>query len=113
MEIMNKSANYHLSDAGKIIALILVAFLSGNLWIIISRSLFPGPRENSLANSHLGRTVIGLAWLALMMGIIYFLKFAGDLSVRNIIDVMIPAMVAGMFMQLIVFALSTYFGDGQ
>jgi len=111
--ITNHSPDYRLGDAGEIVALIVISFLSGNLWILINRRFFSGPREFPWASSRLGRTIIGLVWFALVMGIIYPLQSSETFSFRHIIDVLLPAIIFGMFMQVVVFALLNFFGDGQ
>lgn len=111
--INNHSTGCRLGDAGEIAGLIVVSFLSGNLWILISRTFFSRSRKLPWVSSSLGRTAIGLAWFALVMSVIYSFKFSGTLSFRHIVDTLFPAIVTGMTIQLIVFTVLNYFGDGQ
>lgn len=106
---------HYYGDAAKIVGLILVSFLSGNLWVLTSKYFFSGPRESNLANSFWGRTIIGLIWFAVVIVIVYPLEFPGELSLsyRHLIDALPPTIVTGMLLQLIAFALFSYFGDGQ
>lgn len=104
----------YLKQTPKAAAVMVVSFFCGHLWAYVVTTFFRGSktRGNTLLQSVMGRTALGLVWFSAVLVPIYTLKFrAFDFDYDRILALVVPTLVAGLAIQLIVFALCLKLGD--
>ena len=103
----------YFKETPKAVVVVVMSFFSGHLWVfIVTAFLRSKTRGNRLLESRLGRTAVGMFWFTGVLVPLYLLKFgAYDFEYQRILDIVIPTLVTGMFLQLIVFAFFARFGD--
>jgi hypothetical protein len=99
-------SNY-LRATPQAIAVLIVAFLSGHLWVyIITAYLRRNTKGNRLLQSTAGRIAIGMAWLAVVMIPVYFTEYGTwPADYGNILAIVIPTIVLALFAQVVIFGL--------
>ncbi len=103
----------YLRQTPKAVAVLVVSYLSGHLWVFIITAFFRSrTRGDQLLKSVTGRTAVGLLWFASLLVPIYLLRFGGlHFEYANILELTVPTLVAGLFFQLLVFIICVRFGD--
>ncbi len=103
----------YLRDTPKAAGVLIMSFFSGHLWVfIVTAYLRSKTRGNKLLESLLGRTAVGILWFTAVLVPVYWLKFREvNFDYERILEVVIPTIVAGMLLQLVVFAFFAHFGD--
>ncbi len=111
-EVQEQLVDY-LTTTPKAGAVLTMSFFSGHLWVfIVTAYLRSNTRGNKLLESLPGRTAVGIFWFTAVLVPIYWSKFREvNFEYARILDVVIPTIVAGMMLQLVVFAFFAYFGD--
>lgn len=101
------------SDTPKAMAVAVVAFLIGHLWVfVITTFVRSKTKGNRMLSSPASRVTIGLAWLTAIFIPLYRFSF-GDYAFEydKILQIVIPTIVFGLFAQLILFIIFLVFGD--
>lgn len=110
---LEKDVVQFLHETPKALAVVVAAFFSGHLWVfVITAFVRSKTKGNGMVQSLTGRTAIGLIWLTGTLVPIYRIKF-GDFAFDydKILQVTIPTIVTGLFVQLLLFAMFVCLGD--
>ncbi|NTW70419.1 MAG: hypothetical protein HGB23_11365 [Chlorobiaceae bacterium] len=103
----------YLRETPKAMAVVVVAFLSGHLWVfVITAFIRSRTKGNKMVQSVIGRTAIGIVWLTGILVPLYCMKY-GDFGFEydRILQVAIPTTVTGLFIQLFLFIIFITVGD--
>lgn len=111
-DIKNDIGQY-LHNTPKALAVVVAAFFSGHLWVfVITAFIRSKTKGNGMMQSPTGRIAIGLIWLTGVLVPIYRLKFGDfEFDYENILQIIIPTIVIGLFFQLLLFSLFVCLGD--
>jgi flagellar biosynthesis protein FliQ len=103
----------YLAQTPKALAVLVVSYFSGHLWVFMITAFFRSrTRGDNLLRSVTGRTAVGLVWFTSILGPFYFLKFGAlTFEYANVLDLAVPTLVIGLFVQLLVFVACVRFGD--
>ncbi|MCI0560052.1 MAG: hypothetical protein MN733_16305 [Nitrososphaera sp.] len=103
----------YLRDTPKALVVVVASFISGHLWVfMITAFIRSKTKGNNLLQSTVGRTTVGLIWLTGVLVPFYCLKFREfSFDYERILQIAIPTVVTGLFIQLILFAIFVSFGD--
>lgn len=94
-----------LRSTPKAVGVLAASFISGHLWVFVLTAYFRnGTKGDTLIKSPTGRAGLGILWLTVVLIPYYALKYR-DLPVDldKILDIAIPTIVLGFFLQLVIF----------
>ena len=103
----------YLKQTPKAVAFFVMSYFSGHLWVFVFTAFLRSKTKgNKLLLSMTGKTAIGLLWFTSTLALIYRFKFgAFNFEYLNMLDVVIPSLIAGLVVQMFVFTLFVTFGD--
>ncbi|MEJ8865752.1 hypothetical protein [Pseudomonas jessenii] len=103
----------YLKTTPQALAFLIMAFASGHLWAyVITNFVKEKKGGNKEIRSAIGRLSLGLVWLASNLVVVYgFVHHSWPRDYAKIIDLIIPTIVLGFFIQLIVLAGVVIFGE--
>jgi hypothetical protein len=103
----------YLKGTPQVLGFLFMAFASGHLWAYVITNFVKAKKGgNKEIRSITGRLSLGLVWLASNLIIVYgFVHHSWPRNYAEILELMIPTIVLGFFLQLIVFTVVLIFGE--
>ncbi len=103
----------YLIATPKAMAVLVASFISGNLWAFIITAFIRSKRKgNSALLTVAGRTSLGFGWFMVVFVPFYIIKYHEiAFEYSKILQISIPTVIIGIFIQLVLFVLFLRFGD--
>lgn len=101
----------YLIATPKALLFVVCSYFSGQLWLFIISTYFKkGKKGNKHLEGIIGRTALGIAWFALFLAPIHWLKFQTfQVEPENIFSILLGTILLAGFAQTIAFILITLF----
>lgn len=94
------------------VAVLFISYLSGQLWaFILLAYVRSSTRANKLVDNLPAKTALGLVWFSFVLVPLHlFRNGAVGFAVNGLLDLVVPTLVIGLFLQAIVFAIVAKLG---
>jgi hypothetical protein len=102
----------YIRETPKAVLVLFASLMSGHLWVyVITVMRGANTRGNKQLQSYLGHTSVGLGWFSVVLVVLYCCKFRRlDFDYANILELAIPTVLTGLFIQFVVIAVFVRFG---